>query len=154
MMRIIPALLAVALAGCSEAERAGPPTVRFGFDECAQCGMIVSDERFAAATRVSDGGRSAALFFDDVGCQLDHEMASPAAPVLGQWVQDHSARVWLDAGSAIYVHAPGLHTPMGSEIAAFGDPSAAEALRAAHEGRVLNRAELLEWRAARRRPTG
>ena len=41
--------LVMAAAGCSSSDPTAPPTVYYGQDVCVMCGMIISDERFAAA---------------------------------------------------------------------------------------------------------
>src|SRR5581483_4681889 len=56
--------LLLAFAGCSRQHPGDAPHLRAGSDACARCGMVVSDERFAAGY-VSDRGES--VIFDDLG---------------------------------------------------------------------------------------
>ena len=58
--------LLVLLTACGQDAPAGPPTVRYGQDPCAGCGMIISDDRFAAAW-VDPAGEAAPRLFDDGG---------------------------------------------------------------------------------------
>ena len=55
----------ILLAGCGgESATAGPPEISYGRDTCHRCGMIVSDERYAAALVATDG---TTRVFDDIG---------------------------------------------------------------------------------------
>ena len=59
------ALLAIAVAACGEtSEASGPPDIQYGRDICVQCGMIINEEKFAAAYTLNDGTEKS---FDDVG---------------------------------------------------------------------------------------
>jgi copper chaperone NosL len=109
------------LSGCSHQPTDPPPRVRYGQDECAFCGMIISDERFAAALRVNEKGEIRDLLFDDIGDMIDYEKANPGIAVVHRFVHDLSTRRWIDAQAATYSHSDQLQTPMGSGIAAFAD---------------------------------
>src|SRR5262245_16948176 len=68
-LAFIPVFIAGAalLGGCERASTDSPPAIAYGRDECAHCGMIISDDRFAAALIVRDGAQSHPLLFDDIG---------------------------------------------------------------------------------------
>jgi len=108
-------LAAGVLAGCQPNGANRPPTVRFGEESCAECRMIISDERFAAALVTATGE---ALKFDDIGCLIEHETGQ--APTDGAyWVRDFRSREWLDAREATFVHSPSVASPMGFGLAAL-----------------------------------
>jgi len=133
--------------GCGNAEDSGPPAVHVGESVCAECGMIISDKRFATATIIEDErGRSRPILFDDFNCQHNHPSA--ARPALATWVHDHATSQWIPAEQAFYVHSPGLLTPMASSIAAFEDVDHAEAMADDLGGRVLTHQQLQAGRAA------
>ena len=67
------ALLALGLAGCARVDLSRPPELRAGRDECGECGMLISDERCAAASLVERDGAREFVLFDDIGCQLAFE---------------------------------------------------------------------------------
>lgn len=117
-------LLALAfLLGCAGAAPGGPPEVSFGRHECARCGMIVSEERYAAGYVADDGE---AVAFDDLGellARLDEEPRLRARA----WARDFNGRGWLRLDEARVVHVPGLATPMGTGWAAFASAAEAEA---------------------------
>jgi copper chaperone NosL len=123
---IIAIFLVIALvSGCSRKPNDGPPEVRYGQDECALCGMIVSDERHAAAMRAVVDGETRDLLFDDVGDMIEYEQANPSAKPIRRYVHDFETRQRVDASHAKFVHDAKVHTPMGSGILAFADESRA-----------------------------
>ena len=116
-------LLAAALLGCGRPRPGDAPTVRLGSDPCARCGMIVSEERFAAGYVGDDGG---SVVYDDLGEML---AALDERPELRgrAWVRDMKDGGWLRLKDAHAVRVPGLATPMGSGWIAFARQADAEA---------------------------
>ena len=136
----IAALLAgaAATAGCGERPSVSPPQIHYGQDACAACGMIISDERFAAGLVTGTAGRYQTFAFDDLGCLLDHEAALRDEPVAARYVRDFQAARWREAESAFYVHCTALHSPMAFNLAACGSREDAEALGAERGGEILD----------------
>jgi copper chaperone NosL len=130
-------LVPLPLGGCGGAEDAGPPTVRYGHDLCAECNMILSDERFAASTVVQGPRGRTALLFDDYNCQANHAAKHPDLVVLERWAHDHATRAWIPAEHAFFVHSEQIRSPMASRLAAFAEASDAQAAAAELDGRVL-----------------
>jgi copper chaperone NosL len=128
---------AVALAGCGTGDDLGPPDIHFGQDTCHACGMIIEDDRYAAAVvTVTAAGDIERRLFDDVGEML--EAAPPAgARSVRRYARDAATRRWLDADKATFAKTRDLPTPMGSGIAAYADPAAARAAIDAHGGSLL-----------------
>ena len=119
------------LAACDKDNPDTPPNITYGVSVCADCDMIISDERYASATIAADErGHPTPLLFDDIGDQIKYEAANAELHVLSRWVHDHATRQWIRAESASYVRSSALHTPMASGIAAFASRPAAEAARA------------------------
>ncbi len=140
---VIPLLvLAGASAGCGRESGIAPPEIRYGQDTCAVCGMIISDERFAAGLVTGTAPRYQALAFDDLGCLLGYERDTPDAPVAARYVRDFQAPQWRAAETAFYVHGPALHSPMAFNLAASADAAGAAALAAARGGDVLDYASV------------
>lgn len=131
MRRIAAALLACALAGCARARPGDVPTVRYGTDPCARCGMVVSEERFAGGY-VDREGR--AVVFDDPGELVAAQEADPAIKDAA-YVHDAATGAWLRARDAVFVRVPGLATPMGSGTAAFATRAEADRFIAELAGR-------------------
>lgn len=98
------------------------PTIHYGRDACARCGMIISEERFASGYIGTDGETVA---FDDLGEFLAAVSKDPAL-VAKFYVHDAQAGRWLRASQAVFVKLSGLATPMGSGYAAFASQAEAE----------------------------
>ena len=124
---LLAGLLAAFVVGCDRAPADAPPQIKYGHDECAHCGMILTDERCAAAIIVQDANGRTSLLFDDIGDMLDYESAHPDLAITHRFVHDFAVRTWLDATAASYVVSETIHTPMGSGIIAFANASQAQA---------------------------
>ncbi len=123
------------LAGCGgQPAAAGPPEIAFGRDTCSRCGMIISDQRFAAALTADE---KEAVLFDDAGEML-MTVAGDGAGTWRAWTQDRNEGGWLDAKSSVFVRGDAQLTPMGTGIVAFGAREAANAFVAEHGGMVLS----------------
>jgi copper chaperone NosL len=114
----------------------GPPNVRWGQAACAQCRMLISDARFAAA-RVPDGD---AEVFDSVECLVQRLREAPEGRV---WVRDYLGDGWLDPHEAVFVRSAELTTPMGGGLVAVADVSAAQRVAEQVHGHILRYDELL-----------
>lgn len=134
-LTLLAAVVAVAAVGCGGD---GPPTVRYGHEECSHCRMIVNDDRFAAAARTPAGD---SLKYDDVCCLVDQAAENPSR-VARKWVRGYRSGRWHDADAVYFVFGPKLQTPMGSGLAAVESPAEADALAAEWGGRVLRFLEL------------
>lgn len=135
--------MALALASCDGGTGIAPPTIRFGRDVCGHCHMIISDDRFAAARVVGEeDGRYAAMAFDDVGCLLEYEQGHPDESVVVRYVRDYTARDWLDAGQAFFVHSDSIHSPMASGVAGCRTEQDATDLAERSAGRLMRLDEL------------
>jgi len=131
-------LLCLAAVGCQRGPGDGPPVVRLDNDQCHQCGMIISDERFAAATIIVADRGPEPLLFDDYNCQVNYETEHPDAKIHARWVHDHGSRAWINAEAASFIMSSELRTPMGSNTAAFANPEAAQAALSRFRGDLMN----------------
>ncbi len=119
----IAAATLLLLTSCGTEPTGGPPEIQYGLEECGHCRMIISEEKFAAATVDQIGTGTP---FDDVGCLVDHLRELSAAPE-NVWVHDHADGGWISAEPAWFVRNPRGTTPMGSGLVAFASRSKAEA---------------------------
>lgn len=145
-MRLFALVLLPALAllyGCRGEVLTGPPTLRMGRDECAECGMIISEDRCSSALLIERGnpGDREHAMFDDIGCMLDyeHHLAQETRVVQG-FVHDHESRAWVPASGAFFLYAnrDRLRTPMGSGIAAFSQRAGADEARRQFDGEIMD----------------
>ncbi|MFH0945248.1 MAG: hypothetical protein V2A76_08630 [Planctomycetota bacterium] len=135
MNRLGWALGGLILAGCSGGESLEPPELLLGVDECVECRMIVSDDRFAAAWVTRDpNGRLEKSVFDDLGCLLIYRQQRPGSENLGEYVKDFETRAWLDLATAHLIRSEKLHSPMAFGIAAFETAERADASLGRREG--------------------
>lgn len=129
-------IAAIASAGCG-AKPSGPqpPDIAFGRDVCEQCGMIISEARFACATVLDDGNSHK---FDDIGEMVMYHMDHPDQQVSAYFVHDYNTEKWMRGEPAFYVQSDSLKTPMGHGLAAFAAKADAEAYAAKVAGKVFN----------------
>ena len=140
MKRIASTLTVTALAllgSCDRGAQDGPPAVRLGYDVCAQCNMIISDERWATAT-IIDGPRGPEpILFDDFNCQVNFEIEHPERDIVDRWSHDHTTSEWIRTADAHFLITPGMWTPMASSVAAFTRGSDARTARDEHGGDLV-----------------
>ncbi|GMV25657.1 MAG: hypothetical protein AMXMBFR58_16880 [Phycisphaerae bacterium] len=113
------------VGGCGERSVNGPPNTRLGRDVCAECDMIVSDDRYAAGAVIRKEGRLEHAHYDDIGCLLDHARFHPDIEFVEEYVRDSITRQWVRAAGASFVMSEQVHTPMASGIAGFATLEAA-----------------------------
>ncbi|MEX2217562.1 MAG: nitrous oxide reductase accessory protein NosL [Phycisphaerales bacterium] len=142
-------------ASCGREPLSGPPDLRLAREECAECGMLIMEDRFSAAALVEHDGHRSYAFYDDIGCLLDHEHAE-GARVVQRLVHDAPSHRWIDAHTAAYLAAnpEKLPTPMGTGIAAYDDREGAERAKAEHGGQMLDWAGIQAARLEHRRARG
>jgi copper chaperone NosL len=130
--------LAVLTGACTPRAAPGPPNIRYGRDVCAECGMVISDGRFAAAASAAG---DAPVLFDDIGCLVTYrQKRRPGWTAV--WVHDYETCNWLRAETAWFLLSSEVRSPMGWGLAAFGDRGRARARQADLGGEVLSWAEL------------
>jgi copper chaperone NosL len=145
-MRRIIGLLVLCLVASACADRAdatGPPDIIYGRDLCIECGMLITEPRFAAAYRIDGEARP----FDDIGGMLLYgaESGELSAASVEVWVHDRDTGEWIAAGAAHYVIAEGAVTPMGYGVVAFIDPDRAKAYAAEHDTDIHSWTDLFDF---------
>jgi copper chaperone NosL len=144
MKSISPLLVALTLlvAACASAEASGPPDIKYGRDICVNCGMIISEARFATAYRTPGGEEKK---FDDLGDMVVYGIDSgELAQASGVWVHDFETEEWTEATSAFYVPTLAAATPMGHGILAFSDRERAEQFATDLDGEVIDWATVVQ----------
>jgi nitrous oxide reductase accessory protein NosL len=135
---LVAACLWVAAAGCEDAPSIAPPEILLGQDVCDVCGMIISDDRYAAGLVIDRDGEYETRSFDDIGCLLMFADEHADVAVAARYVRDFRSRSWRDAETAAYLHSGHLHTPMAFGVAALGTEADARTLAAEFPGDVLD----------------
>lgn len=124
-------LVALLLFGCGSRQEQGeihPPHITLGEEPCSECGMTITDLRFASAAVLPDGDY---LLFDDIGDLAQHQTKQELPVGTRFFVYDYEdSEEWLAAEEATFVQSTAIHSPMGSGLAAFRDRARAEAVAA------------------------
>jgi copper chaperone NosL len=141
-LAIIFMLAFLLLAGCGQSANTDePPEIAYGQDVCDRCGMIISEEKFAAAYWTEAGE---ARRFDDIGGMLAY-ITEESEDAASYWVHDFAGGEWIRAEEAFYLLDSELMTPMGFGIAAFANEDQALAMAQGREDAAIVRfAQLLE----------
>jgi copper chaperone NosL len=143
LMLLLAIMLLFMLTACGGQASAEPepPTIHYGEDICEFCGMIVSEERYAAGYISADGQQHV---FDDIGDMVQHYLAT-GEDVTAFFVHDQASRTWIRAETATYTLSADLPTPMLSGLAAFPSRDEAAGFAAEWGGEILTFDELLTY---------
>ena len=133
------------LPACTQGQELGkPPVMAIGADICDECGMIISEERFAAAYWTEEGE---ARRFDDVGGMVAYPLKH-MEPVASFWVHDYLTNDWLNVDQATFVVNAGVMTPMGFGVLAVKQQDEAASLAFGQDkAKLFTWQELLDWTA-------
>lgn len=132
---VAAALLLVACA--SAPAQPEPAKIRFGETMCAECGMIISEVKFASSFAYQESpGRYTSLAFDDIGDMLAYMRSHAEIVPDGAWVHDYESEEWIDATTAFYVTSEQIRSPMGHGVAAFASSDAAATFAATIDATV------------------
>lgn len=146
-LKLFVSFLLLTLTACASQVKAEPtpPTIHYGEDVCEFCGMIISDERYAAGYITQDGQQH---IFDDIGDMFQAHLAKQDE-VTAFFVNDYESKNWLRAETAAYVRSPELTTPMLSGLAACATTEKANILAETVQGEVLTFEGLLAYYQAK-----
>jgi copper chaperone NosL len=133
------------LTACgSQIDPSQPPEIYYGEDVCVECGMIISDPRFAAAYYTTDGSVKQ---FDDIGGMAVHYVEHEET-ITQYWVHDFDTEQWLNAEQAYFVMSDQIHSPMDYGIAAFSDEARAKDFASSKNAMVMKFESILDAIAA------
>lgn len=138
---LLAASLAILLSACSTTDSSGsPPDIVYGRHICLECGMIITDERVAAAYEWEGEDR----LFDDIGDMLIYGNRTGELDTATRvWVHDYDTATWIDALTASFVSGTDMTAHMGRGIVAFATSAAAERFLAVGGGDLLTWDDLL-----------
>lgn len=136
-------LLLIAITACNSSANAEPtpPEIHYGEDICEFCGMIISEERFAAGYITQDGEE---YIFDDI-VEMVQAYLQNEDEIIAVFVHDYETHTWVPAEKAYYAQSDDLATPMLSGLAAFSTMDQAQAFANDVEGQVFSYDELLTY---------
>lgn len=137
IVTLIVAIFVFAACGRDEST-IQPAEIHYGEDLCAECGMIISDPKFASSISKEIGeGRHQTVAFDDIGDMLAYLDKHPEEKVVGWFVHDYETEEWIDATTAFFVVSEAVKSPMNHGIAAHAQKSAAEAMVQKNNGQLF-----------------
>ena len=116
-LSVLVAAGALAACGKKKQKADGPVEVEPG-DTCARCGMHITDMRHVGEIiGVEDVWK-----FDDVGelFVYHQEQGLTDGDVQAIYVKGYDTGKWIEAGSASFVIAPDVKTPMATHVLALG----------------------------------
>ncbi len=124
-----------------------PPELMIGSDVCEECGMVVSDARYAAATLIEDGHTHK---FDDLAEMFIFQAKHPEDVVRAWFVHDYEAETWIRGETAFFVMSEAIHSPMGYGVVAFETRVAADNFAAElADAQIFTFDELNAWMKTR-----
>ncbi len=136
---ILLLLLFLAACGGSTTAEPTPPTIHYGEDICQMCGMIISDERYAAAY-VTRSGES--YIFDDAGEMIQHHLKNQTE-VAAFFVHDYQDKSWIRGETAYYILSDKIATPMLSGLTTSASKEKAQSLATESSGQMMTFEEVL-----------
>ena len=116
-LSVLVAAGALAACGKKKQKADGPVEVEPG-DTCARCGMHIADMRHVGEII----GTEEVWKFDDVGelFVYHQEQGLTDGDVQAIYVKGYDTGKWIEAGSASFVIAPDVKTPMATHVLALG----------------------------------
>lgn len=129
-------LLCLYLLGCGGG---GPVPIHYGTDQCENCKMNITDNRFGSETATST---NRVYKFDSIECMaaFNAKMAQTSEQVSSLWVTDfYKPESFITLPSAHIIRTRGLRSPMGLGFAAMSSQKDAEKFQSEFGG------ELHDW---------
>lgn len=101
---LILILLFFGLISCTQVKETGPLEIKYDRDACSECGMAISDSRFAAQIRGGKDHKHSAYKFDDIGCAMKfaRKQAWFKDADTESYVMDYETKEWLNSLTAHY----------------------------------------------------
>jgi copper chaperone NosL len=132
----------VALGAACGSTALQPATLDPANEQCRQCRMVISDQRFASQVVAP---YEEPRFFDDLGCLATYLRGAPSlARGAIIFVADHRTRAWVRADQAVFTRVETLSAPMGSHIVAHASDSSRDADVDAADGAAMEMRDVFE----------
>jgi copper chaperone NosL len=113
------AILLTLIPSCGRTDSDGPPSIMFGDSICHECGMIISDDRFATSTIIVNDRGHQPLLFDDFNCQIIYEHKITELEIVNRWSHEYLQSKWIETRTGWFVHSEQIRSPMASGLAIF-----------------------------------
>lgn len=138
--KIMTVVLPVMLFSFLSCAQKDPDPIKLNSDNCDNCGMTISNPKFAAVLFTTKGRT---YKFDDISCLLDYkndnkEKALNAGLYVANFLSDNQI---LPVEKAVFIKGENVKSPMGGNIAAFENKESANTYA------VDLAAEFTDWNA-------
>lgn len=132
-------LVTIFLVSCSSNQR----PIEYGKDNCAFCKMTIMDNKFGAELVTSKGK---VFTFDSGECLVRYVKLHKSDNEDNRYfVTDFDKPgVLVETRQAIFVHGPGVQSPMGGNLAAFKIKLTAQHFASLNQGGLLTWEQLLQ----------
>jgi copper chaperone NosL len=122
--KIMTVVLPVMLFSFLSCAQKDPDPIKLNSDNCDNCGMTISNPKFAAVLFTTKGRT---YKFDDISCLLDYkndnkEKSIGAGLYVSNFLNDNQL---LPVEVAVYIKGDNVKSPMGGNVAAFNDKESA-----------------------------
>ncbi|MGV3539086.1 MAG: nitrous oxide reductase accessory protein NosL [Rufibacter sp.] len=144
MKTFLKLIFFMALIGLLQSCAVESKPIPYGATNCAHCNMTVADNRFGAEL-VNDKGK--AFFFDSAECLMAYlnehsaEGEKAAFVLVSDFTQPNTL---LDARTAYFLQSNALPSPMGMNLVAVANETAATQLQQENGGRILSWQQALQ----------
>jgi copper chaperone NosL len=138
-LRITLTLLALTLLSCTPE----PEPIRYGEATCAQCKMMIMDQKFGAEI-VTQKGKT--YMFDSIECMIGFYQSNSIekTAIHSLWITPYNEPGKLiDATKAYYLISENLPSPMGKFLSGYETREAAAGLQSERGGQIYSWDELL-----------
>lgn len=117
---IVLSILPLVLFSFTACEVTKPDPIKLNSDHCDNCGMTISNPKFAAELFTQKGR---AYKFDDISCMVDYkndnkDKSNGASFYVADFLGDNHL---IPAETAVYITGENIKSPMGGNIAAFAN---------------------------------
>ena len=140
-MKVLWMLAAIAGLSLQAACKVEPQEINYGKDACHFCKMSIVDKTHAAEVVTSKGK---AFKYDAIECLLNDLSNHGDQEIALHLVSNYKeAGSLIDAKTATYIISENIRSPMGENLSALADRSAAETLQKEKKGTLFSWKEIV-----------
>lgn len=127
----------ILLIGFSSCGNKKPEDINLNTDKCSNCGMTITDLKFAAELITSKGR---IYKFDDILCMMKYTKDNKEKTVssvfyISEFIGDNH---FIPAETAVFVKGENIKSPMGGHSAAFSNKDSADTFASKFEAQTTN----------------
>ena len=134
---VVASVLPLILIAITACEPSKPELIKLNSDNCDNCGMTISNPKFAAEIFTKKGR---AYKFDDISCMINYKNDNKEKTEGSNfYISDFlGSNLLMPAEKAIYIKGEKIQSPMGGNIAAFNNTENANIYEVQFSAEVIN----------------